>query len=129
MARLTPIDILGLTRGDTEKIKVNIARNGTPVDLAGSVLWFTVKKAYSDLDENAVIKKNSDTGGLGGIEFSVTAGEAIISFTAGETDDIICEPFKYLYDVQLVSTSSPVDVETVAAGAISWVFDVTRSIA
>jgi hypothetical protein len=122
------IDITGLTRGDTERLRVNVTRDGSAVDLTleGTALWFTVKRKYSDPDSQAVIKKS--TGDLGGIETTLTTGEAVITFDAGETDELSIV-VKYYYDVQLVSGSSPVNVETVVKGNISWDGDVTRSIA
>jgi hypothetical protein len=122
------IDITGLTRGDTERLRVTVTRDGSAVDLtaAGTVLWFTVKRNYSDSDSQAVIKKNS--GALGGIAATGTTGEAIITFVEGETDGVSITT-RYHYDVQLVSGSNPVSVETVVKGEISWDGDVTRSIA
>jgi hypothetical protein len=124
------IDITGLTRGDTERLRVTVTRDGSAVDLtaAGTVLWFTVKRNYSDSDSQAVIKKNSVSGGLGGIATTGTTGEAIITFVEGETDGVSITT-RYHYDVQLVSGSNPVSVETVVKGEISWDGDVTRSIA
>jgi hypothetical protein len=123
------INLTGLIRGDTERLKVTVARDGVAVDLTagGTTLWFTVKRTYGDTDDKAALQKN--TGVLGGIATTGTTGEAIITFAAGETSALNCEPAIYYYDVQLVSGSSPVIVETVVRGEISWKQDVTRSVA
>lgn len=46
-------------RGDTQRYKLTLkdVSTGTPIDLTGATIWFTMKPAITDDDTNAVIQK------------------------------------------------------------------------
>jgi len=55
---ITEFDWL-IAQGDTDFMEIEIVDEETnvPVDISGAVIYFTVKKSYSDIDSQAVIYK------------------------------------------------------------------------
>ena len=124
MARLTTQDFQ-LYRGDTKRFTLSFKNtNGTPVDITGHVIWFTMKRDVADPDSGAVLQKRIVLPSNG---MSV-AGLYELTLTSGETGAF--EPGLYVYDIQRVieaiSPDKP-DVTTLVSGRIGIVADVTRS--
>lgn len=91
--------------------------NGAAIDITGYTVWFTVKSDVDDTDANAKIQKvvtsHSDP----------TNGQTQIDLTNADTD--IAEG-RYVYDIQLLDTSS--DVLTVIVGSFIILNRVTDAV-
>jgi hypothetical protein len=70
-----------LYRPMDETIDVSIAGS----NLTGAVLYFRIKKSFSDSDADALINKSSNSGG--GITIASNSGSAIVASIAIEPDD------------------------------------------
>ena len=72
-----------IRRGDTTNINTTISANGTPVDLTGSTVFFTVRTAFATTqtdDTDALITKDVTS------HTDATAGETTIALSASETN-------------------------------------------
>jgi hypothetical protein len=112
-------------RGDTEIYDLTVTDSvGSPIDLTGGILQFTVKVGHSDPDILAVINKTTVSGA--GIDLAVqsgnTLGMAYITLEPADTE-LMLAPFDYHYDVQW-STPAGI-VTTVEDGVFSLQADVT----
>ncbi len=108
-------------RGDTRVYPVSFKdKTGTPIDISGHELWFTLKRDPKDEDKDAVFQKMvvfpSDENSRNG------AGE--MRLESNETDTI--PPLTYFYDLQKVIPGDPPDVATLAFGKVSVMADITR---
>jgi hypothetical protein len=77
-----------IVRSDTWNINVAFNRNGIPIDLSGSVVYFTVKSDINDADSSAVISKT----------YADLTGSNV-TITADSTDTTLLKYTKYHYDV------------------------------
>ena len=82
---------LELVRNTTKAYEVNFTKNGTPEDITGWTVYFTVKSKMSDSDLNAKIKKAITT------HDNPTTGVALIELTASDTD-IVAGNYYYSID-------------------------------
>lgn len=103
-------------RGDSWSRTINFKNQaGSPIDITGWEIFFTVKTALSDTDTNAVLQKNitSHTDPLNGL--------SAISFTAAETNNV---SGKYHYDIQVKKSDGT--IKTYLYGEITFLEDSTR---
>lgn len=87
-----------IIRWDDEIIQVTIKDNGTPIDLTGYTVFFTVKR-WEDIledDSEAIIKKTIDTFGF---SWDDPTHWVMHIFLSHEDTDI--EPTDYKWDIQL----------------------------
>jgi len=117
---LVPQDLCDIARGDTVPFGFTFKQpDGTPLPIAGMVLWFTAKlDPETELDPAAAIQQNvtfpvspDSTAGIGSMKVLPAATELLIP---GE---------KYKFDFQL--TNGPDDVFTVGEGSFKCKQDVT----
>ena len=102
-------------RGDTFARLFTFTKAGTPLDMTGATLTFTMKRNSDDTDAQAVLQKPLDiTNALGGL--------AQLELTASQME---LELGNYWYDVQLENN---LGVNTVVIGRFSVSQDITRGI-
>ena len=102
-------------RGDTYPIEWAIKSNGSPLDITGAQVWFTVDPSSAPVDASNNLFSISGTvtnGPLGLIEFPVSPTNA----------DHIGD---YFYDLQIKDTSG--FIRTVEAGKFRFVQDITKA--
>ncbi len=103
-------------RGDTKEVKVTITKaDGSPFDLTGATITFTMKKDDTDPDAEAVIQKTA-------VISTPASGEALLTLTATDTNQ---DTGEYFYDFQLVDSSGK--VTTLLKETISVLQDVTET--
>jgi hypothetical protein len=86
--------LMTLKRGDSIDYEMTVKNNdGTPTDLTGFNITFSVKKKFSDIDY--VIQK---TIGNGITVDDPTTGQVVIHIEHGDTNDL--KPKEYVYDIQ-----------------------------
>jgi hypothetical protein len=123
-----------MRRGDTYVFEIQIFAPppfgsqpgvvGTPQDITGWFLWFTVKYNYADPDVAAVAQ--STTGNSLIVLTTPTAGLATVTMPAVNTSLFPDAPFKLLYDIQTKDTTSR--ISTVESGILIVSPDVTRAL-
>ncbi|MEO5347174.1 MAG: hypothetical protein H7834_12465 [Magnetococcus sp. YQC-9] len=111
-----------LFRGDTKLFTLNFTTlAGSPIDIRGHGLWFTMKRSVDDPDSAAVLQKK--------IVFPETieseTGRGTLVLSSVETD--LLEPGIYLYDMQKVIPDQPPIVATFISGRIQVLPDITRT--
>jgi hypothetical protein len=111
-------------RGDTKTypftFKVKDSDPVVPIDLTGKTLKFTMKAAKSDPDPGALQKTLGPFSGPDAV-----AGTGTLVLTSTDTDALT--PGKYFFDFQLTDPgTSPPTVQTVGAGSVTVLEDVTR---
>jgi len=89
---------LQLVKKDTKTYTINIDDNGTPVDISGWSIYFTVKRSYEDTDEEAIISKST----VFPSNANSVAGIGYLSLTSDDTD---VELGNFYYDMKFVDTS------------------------
>nr|CRH06137.1 protein of unknown function [Candidatus Magnetococcus massalia] len=109
-------------RGDTKVFNLSFKDgDGSPINIAGHQLWFTMKKDVADPDSKAVLQKQ--------ITFPDDAqsqsGAGALTLESTETGSI--EPGVYLYDIQKVIPGDPPVVATLMSGKINVLPDITQS--
>jgi hypothetical protein len=109
-------------RGDTKRYKFTFSKNGSPVNLTGYEIWFTVKANLDDLDSAAILQVKATAGGDPGDDVA----NGIMYVTADSTDTEV-EPGSYQYDFQRVIPGAPPDVRTLDKDKVKILPDVTRS--
>jgi hypothetical protein len=107
-------------RGDTQRYKLTLkdVSTGTPIDLTGATIWFTMKSAITDDDTNAVIQKQVTN------HIDAINGVTEIVISSAETQDL--KLGSYYYDFQYVASNG--DVKTILTGKVKVLGDVTRTI-
>lgn len=113
----TPIKII---RGDSKSLGVTFSSNGTPFDITGYSVFFTVKREcnISDAnDDNALISKKVT------VHSNPTAGVTAIPLTTSDTNQ---EGGIYYWDLQLVSGSGA--VSSTQRGEIEFTNDITKRV-
>lgn len=106
---------ISIIKGDTSNITVTFTdENSTAIDLTGSTVFFTVKKALSDSDDNALIKKDitSHTDAVNGIT------EIILTPT-----DTSINSGSYKADLQIKNATG--DIMSTEVGTVTVTQDVT----
>lgn len=86
--------------GDDVKLTINCGEN-----ITNFTFWFTMKKAFSDLDADAVLQISSVAGSVVGDVLST--GIKIINIPSNLTKDI--PPGSYFYDIQIVKPGNIVN--------------------
>ena len=108
---------LNIKRGDTWSRSLYFEyEDGSPIDITGWTIRFTVKEKLSDNDEDAKIKKiiTSHT--------DPTNGESEISLTIINTNQTIDS---YLFDIQVTTDGG--EVYTIVEGLINISDDISKS--
>lgn len=117
---------LQMVRGDTKQFRSPVTLSGAAVDLTGGKLIFTVKKALSDADVDAVAQKSWDAGTPHGITVT-TPGNGIAITTIDPSDTAgLDAPVTLFWDLQYETTGAA-QVYTVDSGTLLVTPDVTRS--
>ena len=109
-------------RGDTKVFNLSFKDSvGSPIDITGHELWFTMKTNVTDADTDAILQKK--------IVFPVgTESESGSgTLTLNSTDTGAIDPGTYFYDIQKVIPENPPVVATLMSGKISVLPDITRS--
>jgi len=88
--------------------------NGSPLDITGWTVFFTMKAKADDLDAAAVISKTIT------VFSDPTSGEAEISLTSTDTAQAIAS---YLFDIQIKTNLG--EIITVLEGIITITKDIT----
>lgn len=118
-----------LVLGDDAVYTVTVTRASVAIDLrlANTKLWFTAKKALSDLDASAVIRKTFGvSGGPGGITVPGAAPGNVANIGIADADTAALSATTRLYfDVQLEEPDGT--KTTVARGTLPVVADVTKA--
>ena len=114
---------LRMYRGDTQTFDVLVTNldDGTPVDITSSALRFTAKYRASDGDDEAIIIKTSE---YGGINLGYGEGEATITIEPEDTEDLT-KRTELLWDLQLTDVGGA--VKTAAAGRLIIYADISRA--
>lgn len=106
-----------LYRGDSREYNITFTDgNGDAINIKDWKVYFTVKKNYTDSDDNAIIKKDVI------VHDDSTNGKTKIMLLPGDTNNLI--PARYYYDIQIRRVSG--DILTVLQGKIRIKADVTR---
>ncbi len=106
-----------VVRGDTWRRTATFSGS-----LSGATVWLTIKRSYSQSDENALVQIVSTApSALGEIVISGTTAE-ITLFPAATNN---ARPGTYVYDIQV--EFSPTDISTAESGAFTITSDVTRT--
>jgi hypothetical protein len=111
-------------RGDTVEIFISLTdvEGLEQIDVTGMMIWFTLKRSPDDTDLQALLQKNTSTGGV--IITNTALGQAKVILSAEETSAIPA-PSIYLYDVQVKDASGK--VTTVDEGYLDLRTDITRT--
>lgn len=115
--------VLSAIRGDDETYELTIKdRNGIPINLAGCLLWFTVKRDESETDAQAVTQK---TIGAGITVVNAAIGRADVRLAAANTAGLVGKRVQLVWDCQIKDAAGL--VSTVDSGVLLVDADVTRS--
>lgn len=113
--------------GDDRTLALTVSYDpivGTPVNLAGAKLWFTVKSKLTDTDADAVIQKRNTAAGGSDAEIKIideAGGDAEIYLVPEDTvpeDAAPVAPGIYVFDVQAILSGGK--TYTVLRGRISF---------
>jgi len=109
---------ISMRRGDSLPIQLELTddETGTPIDITGSTLYFTVKKRKTDEDIDALIQK------IVTVHDDPTAG--ITSFEVAPADTLSIELGDYYFDIQLVLNGT---VSTILVGEFELLYDITKT--
>lgn len=110
-------------RGDSSILDVAATDYaGSPLDISGGTLLFTIKSNARQLDDDAIVRKSSEPGG--GIDITDAAGGiATINLLPIDTSEVYA-PADYVWDLQYVSSGAY--IYTLTDGVVSIRPDVTR---
>jgi len=100
--------------------------DGSPTDLTGAKMWFTVKEKASDPDVDALIEKKSSLAGGSDSEIKFTnptGGAAEIYIVPDDTENV--NPGIYSYDVQVTLANGK--TYTIVRDRITFKEDVTKA--
>lgn len=120
---MTPFN-LKLFQGDSASFEITVTEDTDPFpayDLTGCKLYFTLKESNDQLDADALIQKDSETGGISIND--AANGKAIITILNTDTDEApIDQPL--FADVQVKTPEG--EIFTVATGKITFRSQTTR---
>jgi hypothetical protein len=114
------------TRGDTNRYTLTIARLGVRLNFDTEIdqCWFTVKRAHSDSDDDALIQKTVGDGITPADQGeAATEGQAELVLAPADTASVSPTTI-YYYDVQILESTV---VTTVDSGTFTVSADVTRA--
>lgn len=113
-------------KGDTIVLDVTVVRDDVPVDLTNAEMWFTAKRKYTDLDDDAVIRLGTAGTTLTGVSITdAVNGKAVVDIPPDATDDLEAGTVTLLWDIQIEETGNV--ITTVASGRFALVDQVTIS--
>ena len=104
-------------RGDDFSLTLSVKDINGPINITDWVFYFTIKSKTSDLDEDALLKKDVI------VHTNPTEGLTTIALTNAETNGLAGV---FQYDVQF-KTDADI-VKTALRGTIKFIDDVTRRI-
>lgn len=84
--------------------------DGNPINLTGSTVFFTVKKNKTDVDNDAVIKKEITSFD------DPTSGVALLELSKSDTD---ISPRSYYFDVQIKDSGGKISSSSVGRFIVS----------
>ena len=104
-------------RGDTKKLNLTFKKkDGSPWDITGATIWFTIKKDPNDDDDKALLQVSVST------HTDPTNGKTVLTLSK---DDTNIEPgFSYPSDFQMVDDDG--NVTTLATPEVNVLPDITR---
>ncbi len=106
-------------RGDTKRYTLRFKQaDGSPIDLTGATVWFTMKAKKTDEDRKAAIQKKVQD------HTDAVNGVTIIQLDARETATLVPK-VSYYYDFQLVDSAGR--VSTILTGSVRVLEDITLS--
>lgn len=112
-----------LHAGDDYNHKFTVDRPpGTPMNLTGAKIWFTIKESRAEPDSQARLQLTS--AGAGVVVTSPDEGKFEVRFASGDTDDLAG---LWEYDIQVKMGDDT--VVTIATGQIEFLPNLTRAIA
>lgn len=111
---------LEMYRGNTKAFNLSFARGGTPINLTGATITFSLKELLSDL--TYVLQKTLAGGGI--VSAAPTTGQAQLQFGPNDTKALYA-PKNFVYDVELVEANGT--TTTFFTGVFSLLADVTTS--
>ena len=112
-----------MIRGDTLPLHLLLSIDGSPLDVGGDTIYFTLKTNQTDADASAalqysyVLPSNSST----------AVGIADVSVPASVTAPVV--PGTYFFDIRWKRNVTPAEVYTVALGKIVVRYSITISTA
>jgi len=109
-----------LHAGDDYDYQFTFLQGGVAMDLTGSKVWLTVKRQDTDLDADALLQLDSETGGI--TLTTPASGVITVHFASGETDDL---EGVWNYDIQVKTVADK--IITVARGKIEFLANITRA--
>lgn len=121
---MPPLFNFKLVQGDSASFRLNVTEDEEPYapwDLTDCQVFFTLKESNDQADEDALIAKDSASGGI--TINDAANGEAVVVLLAGDTDScptgipLVC-------DVQIKTPAS--EIFTVATGKIIFREQTTR---
>lgn len=122
--RLTQSNYRVLHAGDDYNMSFTVERGGSPLNLTGAKIYFTVKEDSIKSDSNAKLQLSSDDSDE--IEITnPTDGQFVVKFVgtgAKSTANVVGE---YPYDIQ--ATLSSGTIITLARGVIEFLEQITRA--
>lgn len=120
---------VSMTRGDSRTVIVSDIKDseGNSPSLSGATAWLTIKKKFSQDDDDALLQKII-TGTSGNDGVIVAVGDPsthYLQFTLepSDTDDVASRPWRYDVQIKLADAR----IFTVQDGKWSFDYDVTRS--
>jgi hypothetical protein len=116
----TAIDIY---RGDDATATITLVENGSAMDLTAAVVRMTFKRSVFETDEDAFLRKTSETDGGIEIDADPTSGRITVAFVPEDTEDLVL-PERFRYDVQVERGDT---VRTIMTGRLGVRLDVTRT--
>jgi hypothetical protein len=109
--------ISGVIRGDSHTINLTITDGGSPVNLTGYTVFFTVNADKDPVSDSAAAIEKDITSFI-----SPTSGEATIELDPADTNSL--EPGGYWYDIQLKDGSG--NITSFPKDRFTIVSDITR---
>lgn len=112
------VDLLGIRAGDRNVVTVELTSDGAPWDLTGAALRAQARKTATDADPalEAVVTAVDEAGGLFEVSWD---GEEVRTLLGADVT------WEGVWDLQVVEVGQTL-AETVAAGKVTMVLDVTR---
>ena len=120
-----------LHAGDDYDHKFTVERPpGTPLDLTGASVWFTVKADALETDAQAKLQLNSTAAGGSDNEIEITDptnGVFFVKFRGAGAKNTADLEGKWKYDIQVRLGAAPFTLITVATGYIEFLENITRT--
>ena len=108
-----------MVRGDTLPIHLTLSVDGSPVDVGGDTIYFTLKSLQTDADGAAALQYSYT------LPSNASTAVGIADVLVPESATAAVTPGTYFFDIQWVRAVSPAEVYTVALGKIVVRYDIT----